>query len=67
MKIMEQKCFLWLKSLKKTVLTFQKTFQKVSYKMEAQKIINLLNDLSNGESKFATAKMVCYRQSYSKR
>ena len=50
-----------------TVLTFQKTFQKVSYKMETQKIINLLNDLSNGESKFATAKMVCYRQSYSRR
>ena len=35
--------------------------------METQKIINLLNDLSNGESKFGTAKMVWYRQSYSKR
>ena len=35
--------------------------------MEAQKIINLLNDSSNEESKFATKKMVCYRQSNSKR
>ena len=30
--------------------------------METQKIINLLNDSSNEESKFAI-KMVCYRQS----
>ena len=29
--------------------------------MEAQKI-NLLNNSSNKESKFATKKMVCYRQ-----
>ena len=28
-----------------------------------QKIKNLLNDLSNEESKFATKKKVCYRQS----
>ena len=28
----------------------------VSYKMETQKIINLLNDSSNEESKFATKK-----------
>ena len=33
--------------------------------METQKIINLLNDSSNEESKFAT-KMVCYRQLNSK-
>ena len=31
-------------------------FYRVSYKMEIQKIINLLNDSSNGESKFATKK-----------
>ena len=34
--------------------------------METQKIINLLNDLSNEEFKFAT-KMVCCRKSNSKR
>ena len=34
--------------------------------METQKIINLLNDSSNEEYKFATKKMVCYRQSNSK-
>ena len=34
--------------------------------METQKIINLLNDSSNEESKFAT-KNVCCRQSNSKR
>ena len=34
--------------------------------METQKILNLLNDSSNEESKFATI-MVCYRQSKSKR
>ena len=35
--------------------------------METQKIINLLKDSSNKESKFATKKMVFYRHSNSKR
>ena len=35
--------------------------------MEIQEIINLLNNSSNEESKFATKKMVCYRQSNNKR
>ena len=35
--------------------------------METQKIINLLNDSSNEESKFATKKVVCHRQSNNKR
>ena len=35
--------------------------------METQKIINLLNDSSNEESKLATKKTVCYIQSNSKR
>ena len=34
--------------------------------METQKVINLLNDSRNKESKSAT-KMICYRQSNSKR
>ena len=35
--------------------------------METQKIINLLNDSSNEESKFATKEMICYKPSNSKR
>ena len=35
--------------------------------METQKIINLLNDSSNEESKFATKKLVCHRQPNNKR
>ena len=35
--------------------------------METQKIINLLNDSSNEKSRFATKKVVCYRQLNSKR
>ena len=34
--------------------------------MGTQKITNLLNDSSNEESKFATKKIVCYRQSNNK-
>ena len=58
---MKQQCFLSLKNKKKRPLNFHKTLW-VSYKMETQKIINLLNE----ESKYAT-KMVCYKQSNSKR
>ena len=36
--------------------TFEFLQNSVSYKMETQKIINLLNDSSNEESKFATKK-----------
>ena len=39
----------------KIILNFQK-ISWVSYKMETQKIINLLNDLSNEEFKFAIKK-----------
>ena len=36
--------------------TFEFSQNSVSYEMETQKIINLLNDSSNEESKFATKK-----------
>ena len=35
--------------------------------MDAQKIINSLNDSGKEESKLATTKMLCYRQSNSKK
>ena len=35
--------------------------------MEAKKIMNLLNDSRNEESKLTTKKIVCYRHSNSKR
>ena len=44
-----------MKNQKKQLLNFHKILW-VSYKMETQKIINLLNDSSNEESKFATKK-----------
>ena len=47
---MEQQCFSSLKKQKQQ-LNFS---HKVPYKMETQKVINLLNDSSNDESKFAT-------------
>ena len=50
---MEQQCFLPLKNQKKLLLIFH-TILYVSYKMETQKIINLLSDSRNGESKFST-------------
>ena len=51
---MKQQCFSSLKNQKKQLLNFYKI---LSYKMETQKIKNLLNDSTNEESKFAT-KMV---------
>ena len=55
-----------MKNQKKQLLNFHKIL-RVSYKMETQKIIHLLNDSSNEKSKFATKKVVCHRQSNSKR
>ena len=46
---------MFLRNQKKQLLNFYKIL-RVSYKMETQKIINLLNDSSNEESKFATKK-----------
>ena len=51
----EQQCFPSLKNQKKPLLNSHKILQ-ASYKMETQKIINLLNDSSNEESIFATKK-----------
>ena len=48
---MEQQCFSSLRNQKKQLLIFHK---RVSYKIETQKIINLLSDLSNEESKCGT-------------
>ena len=47
---MEQQCFSSLKKQKQQL----NLSHKVPYKMETQKVINLLNDSSNDESKFAT-------------
>ena len=47
--------FSLLRNQKKQLLSFYKILS-VSYKMETQKIINVLNDSSNEESKFATKK-----------
>ena len=52
-KIMEQQCFSSLKNQKKQLLIYHKILQ-TSYKIGTQKIINLLNDSSNKESKLAT-------------
>ena len=41
------------------------TFSQVSYKIQTQKTVNLLNDLGNEEPKFAT-KSVCQRLSNKK-
>ena len=51
---MKQQCFSSLKNQKKQLLN---SYKILSYKMETQKIKNLLNDTANEESKFAT-KMV---------
>ena len=56
-KILEQQCFSSSKNQKKQLLIFYKILQ-VSYKMETQTIINLLNDSSNKESKLTTTKYV---------
>ena len=53
--MIQQQFFSSLKNQKKQLLNFHKILW-VSYKMETQKIINLLNDSSNEESKFATKK-----------
>ena len=50
---MEQQSFSPLKNQKKQLLIFHEVLQ-ASYKMETQKIIYLLNDSSNEESKFGT-------------
>ena len=50
---MKQQCFSSLKIQKKQLLNFHKILW-VSYKLETQKIINLLNDSTNKESKFST-------------
>ena len=57
LKKMKQKCFSSLKNPKKQFLNFYKILW-VSYKMETEKIINLLNDSANEESKFATKNSV---------
>ena len=51
----EQQCFLSLRNQKKQLSNFHKILC-VSYKIETQKIINLLYDSSNEESKFAAKK-----------
>ena len=53
--MIKQQCFSSLRNQKKQLLNFYKILW-VSYKTETQKIINLLNDSSNEESKFATKK-----------
>ena len=53
--MIKQECFLSLRNHKKQLWNFHKILL-VSYKMETQKIINLLNDSSNEESTFATKK-----------
>ena len=59
--------FLLLKKQKKQLLIFHKTLQ-VSYEMETHKIISLLNNSRNEESKFATKNgMSCDRQLNAKR
>ena len=50
---MEQQGFLSLRNQKKQLFT---KFCEYHIKMETQKIINLLNDSRNDESKFATKK-----------
>ena len=55
MKMIEQQCFSSLKNQKKQLLNILQYLQ-ASYKIETQKIINFLNDLSNEEPKFATKK-----------
>ena len=52
---MKQQFFSSLRNQKKQLLNFPKIL-RVSYKIETQKIINLLNDSSNEETKFATKK-----------
>ena len=52
-EIMELQRFSSLKNQKTQLLNFHKILL-VLYKLETQKIINLLNDSSNEESKFAT-------------
>ena len=53
--MIEQQYFSSLRNQKKQLLNFHKILW-VSYKMETQEIINLLNDSSIEESKFATKK-----------
>ena len=53
--MIEEQCFSSLRDQKKQLLNFHRIL-RVSHKMETQKIINLLNDSTNEESKFATKK-----------
>ena len=55
LKMIEKQCFSSLKNQKKQLLNFHKILW-VSYKKETQKIINLLNDSTTEESKFAIKK-----------
>ena len=52
--------FFIIEKSKETTLEFLQN--SVSYKMETQKIMNLLNDSSNEESKFATKKWTVKQQ-----
>ena len=51
--MIKQQCFSLLRNQKKQLLDFDKILW-ASYKIETQKVINLLNDSSNEESIFAT-------------
>ena len=55
LKMIKQQCFSLLRNQKKQLLNFYKIL-RVSYKIEKQNIINLLNDSSNKGSKFVTKK-----------
>ena len=66
-EIMRLHCSLSLKNQKKSLLNFNNILQllfdlvlkKVSYIIETQKIVNLLNDFDNESSNFSV-KMVCH-------
>ena len=53
--MIKQQCCSLLRNQKKQLLDFDKIL-RASYKIETQKVINLLNDSSNEEPKFATKK-----------
>ena len=55
LKMIKQQCFSSLKTQKRQFFNFLKTLW-IWYKMETQKIINLLNDYSKEQSKLATKK-----------
>ena len=59
-----QQCSLLLKKKEETTFDFSQNLNNRNkldfYKLETQKIVNLLNDSNNESSKFATKKMVHY-------